>query len=130
MKSLQKLKIATIITFLIIVFPGKIYFINLQMIILIFFQFFLMLGVDPIDLEFIKSPFLAGLSILSLIFIFKKSRKLIITSLIIQYLWLLNCFNFKNLNNIYYLTTMGLYVLLSLALIIYLIKKEFATKEE
>ena len=123
MKNLKILKIATIIAFLIIVFPGKIYFINGQMLFLIFIQFFLMIGVEPIISSSMISFLLANLSILSIISIFKKSRLLIFTSILIQCLWLANCYNPKDLNNVYYISTMCLYLILSLILIIYLFRK-------
>ena len=123
MKNLKILKIATIIAFLIIVFPGKIYFINGQMLFLIFIQFFLMIGVEPIISSSFISFLLSSLSILSMIFIFKKSRLITFACLLIQYLWLANCFNQRDLNDIYYISTMCLYLLLSLILIIYLFRK-------
>jgi hypothetical protein len=124
MKNLKILKIATIIAFLIIVFPGKIYFINGQMLFLIFIQFFLMIGVEPIISSSFISFLLSSLSILSMIFIFKKSRLITFACLLIQYLWLANCFNQRDLDNIYYISTMCLYFILSLILSYFLFLKK------
>lgn len=125
MKSTQKLKIATLLSFLIIVFPGShVTLINLFILVIDFFQFFFMIGIEPIDVYAIKSLFLSGLTILSLILIFKKSRLLTLACVFMQYLWLICACNKNNLDNIYYLSTMGLYLLLSLLLILYLFKKQ------
>lgn len=125
MNNIQKLKTATIISFLIIVFPGPhVTLINLMMLGIIFLQFFFRIGVDPIDLYVVNELLLSGLSILSLVLIFKKSRLLTLGCLLIQYLWLFYAFNKDDLNNIYYLSTIGLYLLLSLILMICLFKKK------
>lgn len=117
------LKIATIVSFLIIVFPGTIYFINLQSLVLNILSFILSIGIDPIKFYDILLMMLNFSTILTLFLIFKKSRLLTFACLSIQYLWLANCFNQRDLNDIYYISTMCLYFILSLILIIYLFKK-------
>lgn len=121
----QKLKTVTIISFLIIIFPGPhVTFFNFMLLIIILLQPFFSIGVDSINLYAIQSLLLSGASILSMILIFKKSRLLTLACILIQYLWLFHILNKKNLNNVYYLSTSGLYLLLSLGLIIYLVKRK------
>ncbi len=120
----QKLKTVTIISFLIIIFPGPhVTFFNFMLLIIILLQPFFSIGVDSINLYAIQSLLLSGASILSLILIFKKSRLLTLACILIQYLWLFHILNKKNLNDVYYLSTLGLYLLLSLGLIMYLVKR-------
>lgn len=120
----QKLKTVTIISFLIIIFPGPhVTFFNFMLLIIILLQPFFSIGVDSINLYAIQSLLLSGASILSLVLIFKKSRLLTLACILIQYLWLFHILNKKNLNDVYYLSTLGLYLLLSLGLIMYLVKR-------
>jgi len=123
MTTIQKLKIATIISFLIIVFPDHhVTFLNIMSLGITFLQLFFMIGVDPIGIYDVQVLLISGLTILSLILIFKKSRILTLTCIAIQYLWLLNSFSKKNLNEIIFLSTVGLYIILSIILFIYVLK--------
>lgn len=125
MNTKQKIKIATIVSFLIIVFPTPhVVGINLILLGIIFLQPFFFIGVDPLDMHAIQAILLSGSSLLSLILIFKKSRLLTLACVFIQYLWLVYSLNKDYFNNIYYLSTMGLYLILSVILIIYLIRNK------
>ena len=116
------LKILTVISFIFIVFPGKIYFINILSLILVFFSYIISVGVDPIDLEFVWNISISTLAILSLIYIFKKSKIYNIVCIIIQYVWLVNCYNVRDFTNVYYISTMGLYIVISQILVVVLLK--------
>jgi hypothetical protein len=123
MTTIQKLKIATIISFLIIVFPDHhVTFLNIMSLGITFLQPFFMIGVDPIGIYDVQVLLISGLTILSLILIFKKSRILTLACIAIQYLWLINSFSKKNLNEIIFLSTVGLYIILSIILFIYVLK--------
>jgi hypothetical protein len=124
MNNIDNIKKATFLSFLIIVFPGDhVTLINLMVIIIIFLESFSMIGIDSIDMDSVLSLFLSSLSILSLIYIFNKSRHMSIISILVQYVWLIYSFNKNNLNRIYYLLTISLFVLLSLTLVYQLLKK-------
>jgi CDP-diglyceride synthetase len=124
MNNIDNIKKATFLSFLIIVFPGDhVTLINLMVIIIIFLESFSMIGIDSIDMDSVLSLFLSSLSILSLIYIFNKSRHMSIISILVQYVWLIYSFNKNNLNKIYYLLTISLFVLLSLTLVYQLLKK-------
>jgi hypothetical protein len=86
-----------------------------------------MIGVEPIDLDSIKSLLLSGLSFLSLILIFKESKALTFGCVFVHYLWLYSSFNKDDLNNKYYVGTMGLYLLLSLILLLFVFKNKKST---
>ena len=113
MERLQNLKIATIISFLIIVFPGKIAFINVIAIFLGLLDFFLMLGVEPINLYFIVSL----LTIISLFLFFSKNKIYYLLALILQIFYIFFTFNLKFLNHWYYTIPTLAYLILSLVLI-------------
>ena len=121
--DMKILKILTIISFLIIVFPGKIYFLNLLLMPLVFLSFIFSIGTDPISLITIGLFLRSTSAMLSVIYIFKKSRIITFGCLLIQYIWLVNCYNARDFVNVYYISTMTLYLLLSLILIVALLKK-------
>lgn len=113
MERLQNLKIATIISFLIIVFPGKIAFINVIAIFLGLLDYFLMLGVEPISFDFIVSL----LTIFSMILLFSRKKVYSLIALLIQLFYIFFTFN-PNFSNYWYYTIPTLtYLILSLILI-------------
>jgi CDP-diglyceride synthetase len=129
MNNIDNIKKATFLSFLIIVFPGDhVTLINLIVIIITFLQFFSMIGIDSIDMESVLSLVLSSMTILSLIYIFNRSKHLSIVSILVQYVWLIYCFNKNNLNKIYYLLTIIFFVLLSFTLVYKLFKKEINQK--
>lgn len=87
-----------------------------------------MIRIDSIDMESVLSLVLSSMAILSLIYIFNKSKHLSIISILLQYVWLIYSFNKNNLNKIYYLLTISLFVLLSFTLVYKLFKKEINQK--
>jgi hypothetical protein len=124
MKNIENLKKATFLSFLIIFFPGEhVILINLIAILITFLQFLTSIGIDIIDMESVISLILSGFTILSLVFIFNKSKYLSIVSILVQYIWLIYCFNRNNLSSIYYLISISLFIILSLVLVYFQIKK-------
>jgi len=123
MKNIENLKKATFLSFLIIFFPGEhVILINLIAILITFLDFF-SIGIHTFGMDSVISLFLSGLTILSLIFVFNKSKLLSIVSIFVQYIWLIYCFNQYILFSIYYLISLSLFVILSLALIYVQLKK-------
>ncbi len=123
MKNIENLKKATFLSFLIIFFPGEhVILINLIAILITFLDFF-SIGIHTFGIESVISFFLSGLTILSLVFIFNKSKILTIVSILVQYIWLNYCFNRNNLSSMYYLISISLFIILSLALIYVQLKK-------
>ena len=123
MKNIENLKKATFLSFLIIFFSGEhVISINLIAILITFLDFF-SIGIHTFGMDSVISFFLSGLSILSLIFVFNKSKLLSIVSILVQYIWLIYCFNQYILFSIYYLISLSLFVILSLALIYVQLKK-------
>ena len=119
MKKTIILKIAAIISFLIIVFPGPhVVLVNFIVIPLILFDNVTSIWIDTIDFDTIKNIILSSLTLLSLIVIFKKNKYFVLACFIVQYLWLCNTFNNQNLSSSYYLTTVGLYFIVSLILLL------------
>ena len=117
MKNIKNLKIVTIIYFLIIVFPCKIAFINFIILPLPILNFVLMLGVDPVDLMSFSEPIISIITILSIFYIFNKKKHIVISSIIIQYLYLTYLFKDKFLNYWYFTIPTTIYLILSLLLI-------------
>lgn len=113
MKNLQKLKIATIISFLLIVFPGKIDFINLIAIILGLINFFFMIGFEPLNFDFIVSIF----TITSIYLFFNKNRYIFFSSILLQYFYLFYTFKTDYLEYWCYTFPTSTYFILSLVLI-------------
>jgi hypothetical protein len=124
MKNIENLKKLTFISFLIIVFPGDhVTLINIIAILITFFQFFSSICIDTIGMESVLSLFFSGIAILSLVLIFNKSKLLSMISILVQYIWLIYCFNQNNLSSIYYLISLSLFIILSLVLIYVQLKK-------
>lgn len=117
MKNIKNLKIVTIISFLIIVFPGKIAFINFIILPLPILNFVLMLGVDSVDLMSFSEPIISIITILSIFYIFNQKKHIVISSIIIQYLYLTYLFKAKFLNYWYFTIPTTIYLILSLLLI-------------
>ena len=120
MKNLKILKTAAIISFLIIVFPGKIAFVNFIAIFMGIINFILMLGVEPMNMDFIVSL----LTIASIVLIFYKNKYLILFGIIVQVLYLIYTFNITFLGFWYYYLPTLTYLILSLTLIYFLVFKQ------
>jgi hypothetical protein len=125
MKNTQKLKIATIISFLIIVFPGKISFLNFIYIIIGVLNYTMELFyADENYFEEVLSLLLSIFTSISIVLIFSKRLKLNIIGIIIQYIWLIYTFNIKYIKYWYYSLQTILYMILSLSLIYVLFYKK------
>jgi|LakMenEpi03Aug12_release.lakeMendotaPanAssembly.Ray.scaffolds.fasta_scaffold1143419_1 hypothetical protein len=125
MKNTQKLKIATIISFLIIVFPGKISFLNFIYIIIGVLNYTMELFyADENYFEEVLSLLLSIFTSISIVLIFSKRLKLNIIGIIIQYIWLIYTFNIKYIKYWYYSLPTILYLILSLSLIYVLFYKK------
>ena len=125
MKNTQKLKIATIISFLIIVFPGKISFLNFIYIIIGVLNYTMELFyADEKYFEEVLSLLLSIFTSISIVLIFSKRLKLNIIGIIIQYIWLIYTFNIKYIKYWYYSLPTILYLILSLSLIYVLFYKK------
>lgn len=120
---MKKLKISTIISFLIIVFPGKIAIANFIILPLILLNFFFMLGIDSINFSLLKEPLISSVTILSVFFIFNKKKYLVFLSVFVQYFYLFYIFNFKYINYWYFTIPTAIYLVLSLILIYFLFFK-------
>lgn len=108
----NNLKTVTIISFLTIVFPGKIAILNAIAIFMSLINFFLMIGVEPPNFDFIVSI----LTISSLIMFFSKNKYLIIAGVLIQYIYLFYTFNSNYFKYWYYVLPVLIYLILSLIL--------------
>jgi len=109
----KNLKIATIISFLIIVFPGKIVFVNAIAIFMGLFNSLLMLGFEHPNFDMLVSI----VTIISIFIFFSKMKYLIISSVFIQYGYLFYTFNSSYLKYWYYVVPISIYLILSFLLI-------------
>ncbi len=118
MRNLKKLKIATIISFLVIVFPGKISFINIM---------YLLIGIvnSPMNLFYTQNSYLLAVwdffiiltTIISIFLIFKKNRYTILFSIIVQNIYLGYIFKLPFLKHWDYTLPTFTYLVLSVILI-------------
>ena len=108
----KNLKIATIISFLIIVFPGKIVFVNAIAIFMGLFNSLLMLGIEPPNFDMLVSL----VTIISVFIFFSKKKYLFLLSVVIQYGYLVYTFNSGYLKYWYYVLPVSIYLSLSLLL--------------
>jgi hypothetical protein len=108
----NNLKIATIISFLIIAFPGKIVFVNVIAIFMGLFNSLLMLGIEPPNFDMLVSL----VTIISVFIFFSKKKYLFLLSVVIQYGYLVYTFNSSYLKYWYYVLPVSIYLILSLLL--------------
>lgn len=124
MKNLIYLKGATIFIFLLIVFPGKLAVMNGILIPVVFLT--QVLELFEKESEFIKiwTEFaLLSLTILSFVFLFNRSRKIVLMCVVMQYFLLLYYSKFIYLNYWYYTLPTSIYFILSLTVLYVLFVK-------
>lgn len=125
MDNFKKIKILTIVSFLLIVFPGKIAFLNLITIFLGILNLIFMIGIqgEP-SLETFKSLSISIIIIFSILFFFKKNNILNIICIIIQYFYLFYMYDYKYLKYWYYTVPTSIYLILSIILVYKLFSKK------
>lgn len=125
------IKIAVVFSFLIIMIPsGKLTIPNggiLSIMVLQTIEYFPQQGLK-IDVNF--DAILALITLFCNIIIFKKNKYFVLACIAVQYVWLYNAFKPEDLKDVYYISTAGLYVLLSLTLlfIVFVKPKKFIAK--
>jgi hypothetical protein len=129
MKNLIQLKVATILAFLLIVFPGKLAVFNGITI-------FIGLFVNVMEVFYIADDFLFKLKQLlvsimitsSFGLIFKKNKYLNLICIIIQYFYIFFLSELKFLKYWYYTVPTSVYVILSLILLYFIFVKKQSEK--
>jgi len=115
---MKNLKIVTIISFLIIVFPDKIAFINLIILPLSIVNYIMELFYSHQSYFYIFYNLLISIITLSsVICFFQKNKYIVMSSIIIQILFLAYMFKLKFLNYWYFTIPTAVYLILSLILI-------------
>jgi hypothetical protein len=130
MRNLLYLKIATIVTFLLIVFPGKLSVFNGITI-------FIGLCVSILEVFYITDDFMFILKqllvskviILSIGLLLNKKKYLNLICIIIQYSYILFLSKMKFLNYWYYTLPTSVYVILSLTVLYVVFVKRYPEKE-
>lgn len=123
MNKLKKIKLATIIAFLVIVIPGKISLLNFMVMPLILLNFILMLGVEPLTPSLLIEPAISIITILSVFYTFSNKKHFVLLSVLIQYLYLIFIFKIKYLDYWYFTVPTVAYLILSLVSIYFLFFK-------
>ena len=130
MKNLIKLKIATILSFLLIIYPGKLAVFNGVTI-------FIGLIVNIMELFYPEGNFIKALPsliyviimILSIILLLKNNKYINLICVLIQYTSLIYMFQIKFLKYWYYTLPTSIYFILSLTLLYFIfVKKEIKNK--
>ena len=119
MKNTIILKTATILSYLVIIFPGsKISIINVIVLFGNLIQYIFMIGIEPFNINMTKLFVLGVFTILSLCLMLIYSKKLLILScILIQYMWLINFFESSHIKYWYYTLPTLIYLVLSLILL-------------
>ncbi len=124
MSKLKKIKLATIIAFLVIVIPGKISLLNFMVMPLILLNFILMLGVEPLTPSLLIEPAISVITILSVFYTFSNKKHFVLLSVLIQYLYLIFIFKTKYLDYWYFTVPTLAYLILSFVSIYFLFFKK------
>lgn len=114
-----KIKIATIISFLVILNPDKISLPNGIILTISFIENLFSLFSEKLDVYFFMSSF----TFISIFTTFFKNNKIILLSISIQYMWLIYMFKVGDKNYWYYIIPTLIYLVLSLILIYLVIFK-------
>lgn len=130
MKSLIQLKAATILVFLLIVYPGKLavfqgisLFVGLSVSILEIFES------NNNYLDIVQMPIYVISIILSIVLLFKNNKYINLICILIQYASLIYMFKVKFLKYWYYTLPTSIYVIFSLTLLYFIfVKKELKNK--
>jgi hypothetical protein len=129
MRNLLYLKIATILTFLLIVFPGKLAIFNgitifIGLIVNVLEVFYI-----TDDFMFIlKQLFVSIVIILSIGLLLNKNKYINLICIIIQYSYVLFLSKIKFLNYWYYTIPTSVYLILSLTVLYLLFVKKYTVK--
>lgn len=113
MNSTIKVKLAILISFLLIINPGKLSLPNGIILIIMLLQNLSDLLNGTLDIDF----FLPTLTIMSLFLIFNKNKLLIILGISIQWLWIIYMFKIGDLMYWYYVIPTLIYLTTTLLLI-------------
>lgn len=126
MNKIKHLKIGTMISFLMIIYPGgTLTLINFLWILVSAVTSFMdLLCLECDHVEPIKNLFILLLVITSIYLLFKQNKLLMITSVFIQYLYLTYLFKAKFLNYWYFTIPTLIYLALSLILIYFVFTKK------
>lgn len=132
MKNLKITKIIIVIFFLIILYPAdKISFFNgLILILSVFDAISSIFIVNEIDSEFLKILFIYSFTLISCFTFFKSNKYWIISSVLIQFIYLIFTYRIDYLNYWYYYVPTAIYLVLSLFLIIKLFVVKPINKNE
>jgi hypothetical protein len=129
MRNLLYLKVATILAFLLIVFPGKLAVINGILIPVVLLTQVLELFEKQSEFFKIWPEFiLLILTTMSLIFLFTRSKKVVLMCFVIQYFLLFYYFQYIYLNYWYYTLPTSIYFILSLTVLYVLFVKRHPEK--
>ncbi len=124
MKTLY-IKIALIISFLIIIFPGEhLSAFNFLILTFSFFDIFYLDLSSKIDFETVTYSILVILINISLLLVLTKNKILNILALFAQFYWLIYLFDINFLKFWYYILPTSIYLILSLTLIYFLFLKK------
>jgi hypothetical protein len=132
MKNTTKLKIATMLSFLLIIFPdNKLFLVN-------FIFLFISLVSDSLEMCYtenqthiliiLKSFFISAFTVLSILFIFAKNKYISLVCIIIQYSYLIYLFDISYIQYWYYILPTFVFVLLSLTLLYFIFVKKQSEK--
>ncbi|MFY7937554.1 MAG: hypothetical protein ACOVOQ_09260 [Flavobacterium sp.] len=113
MNSTIKVKLAILISFLLIINPGKLSLPNGIILIIMLLQNLSDLLNGKLDIDF----FLPTLTIMSLFLIFNKNKLLIFLGISIQWLWIIYMFKIGDLMYWYYVIPTLIYLTTTLLLI-------------
>jgi hypothetical protein len=129
MRNLIQLKIAIVVSYLLIVFPGKLAVINGILIPVVFIA--QLLEIFEKQSEFIKIWYefvLLALEIVSFIFLFKRSKEVILMCFLVQYFLLFYFSKLIYLKYWYFTLPTSVYVILSLILLYFIFVKKQSEK--
>lgn len=117
-------KIALIISFSLIIIPGKsVSFFNFLILLLNFFEVFY-IDLSKIDFEAVCYSVFVVLVNMSVVLMFSKNRIVSIMSLFIQFYWLFHLFEITFLKHWYFTIPTSIYLIISLTLLYFLFKKK------
>ncbi len=117
MNKIKIIKIISILSFLLIVYPGKIAFVNFISLLLVIWNFFLVLEIEPISISLLIEPMISFITIISFFLFFNKKKYIAFIGLTIQYFYLFYTFNSKFIKHWEYTVPVMIYLMLTLFLI-------------
>ena len=129
MKKLVILKAATILAFLLIVFPGKLATIKgISLFVGLLISILEMFETQGNYLEMVHIPIYVGIEILSIIFLFKNNKYINLICVIVQNASIIYMSKIKFLNYWYYTLPTSIYFILSLVIFYVLFVKRHPKK--